>query len=326
MRRREFITALGSATAWPLILRAQPLSAPVIGFLSTRSAKDSQKVIAAFGQGLAEAGFAIPKDVSVEYRFAEGHLDRLPELAADLVNKKVTIIAAVGGASSAVAAKNASRTIPIVFVMGGDPIKLGLADSIARPGGNSTGMTIISAVLAPKRLGLLRQLVPTASALAAMVNPNTPEGQMQSIDMHDAVQALGLRLRVLEARDDKEIDNAMASLGAEKADALMVASDPVFDVNRDKIVQSVARIGIPAIYQFRDYAAAGGLMSYDPDLVDAHRQAGVYAGKILGGSKPSDLPILQPTKFQLVINLKAAKALGLDVPPTLLATADEVIE
>lgn len=326
MRRREFIAALGSATAWPLIVRAQPLVMPVIGFLSTRSPKDSGKVVAAFGQGLDEAGFTIGKAVSIEYRFAEGQLDRLPELAADLVSKKVTIIAAVGGASSAIAAKNATSTIPVVFVMGGDPVKLGLATSISRPGGNSTGMTIISALLAPKRLGLLRQLVPTASSLAAMVNPNTPEGQMQSSDMHAAAQELGLKLRFLEAADEKEIDNAFAGLGAEKADALMVGSDPVFDVHRDKIVKLAAQIGIPAIYQFRDFAAAGGLMSYDPDLVDAHRQVGVYAGKILGGAKPSDLPILQPTKFQLVINLKTAKALGLNVPSTLLATADEVIE
>ncbi len=299
---------------------------PVVGFLSTRSLKDSGKIVAAFGEGLNETGLTIGKTVSVEYRFAEGELSRLPELAADLVSKKVTIIAAVGGASSAIAAKNATSTIPIVFVMGGDPVKLGLAASIARPGGNSTGMTIISALLAPKRLGLLRQLVPNASSLATMVNPNTPEGQMQSSDMHDAVQALGLKLRVLEARDEKGIDDAFAALGAEKADALMVGSDPVFDVNRDKIVRLAARSGIPAIYQFRDYAVAGGLMSYDPDLVDAHRQVGVYAGRILEGAKPSDLPILQPTKFQLVINLKAAKALGLDVPSTMLATADEVIE
>ena len=326
MRRREFIAALSSATAWPLIVQAQTLSVPVVGFLSTRSPKDSARVVAAFGAGLGEAGFTIGKGVSVEYRFAEGQLNRLPELASDLASKKVTIIAAVGGASSAIAAKNVTATIPIVFVMGGDPVKLGLASSIARPGGNATGMTIVSALLAPKRLGLLRQLVPTAASLAAMVNPNTPEGQIQSSDMKDAAQALGLKLRVLEARDEKDIDNAFAVLGVEKADALMVGSDPVFDVNRDKIVQLAAHIGIPAIYQFRDFAAAGGLMSYDPDLVDAHRQVGVYAGKILSGAQPSDLPILQPTKFQLVINLKTAKALGLDVPSTLLATADEVIE
>ena len=326
MQRRKFIAALGSITAWPLIARAQTPLAPVVGFLSTRSSKDSGKIVAAFGEGLTEAGLTIDKTVAVEYRFAEGELSRLPELAADLVSRKVTIIAAVGGASSAIAAKNATSTIPIVFVMGGDPVKLGLAASIARPGGNATGMTIRSALLAPKRLGLLRELVPNASSLAAIVNPGTPEGQMQSSDMHDAVQALGLKLRILEARDENGIDNAFAALGAEKADALMVGSDPVFDVNRDKIVRLAARSGIPAIYQFRDYAVAGGLMSYDPDLVDAHRQVGVYAGRILEGAKPSDLPILQPTKFQLVINLKAAKALGLDVPSTMLATADEVIE
>src|SRR6201996_908463 len=222
MRRREFIAALGGVTVWPLTSRAQTPSMPVVGFLSTRSLKDSGKIVAAFGEGLGEAGLTIGKGVLVEYRFAEGQLDRLQELAADLVSKKVTIIAAVGGASSAIAAKNETSTIPIVFVMGGDPIKLQLAASIARPGGNSTGITIISSLLAPKRLGLLRQLVPTASSLAAMVNPNTPEGQMQSSDLLEAVRPLGLKLRILEARDEKGIDGAFAALSAEKADALMV--------------------------------------------------------------------------------------------------------
>jgi putative ABC transport system substrate-binding protein len=326
MKRREFITGLSAAATWPSAALAQQPAAPVIGFLSTRSAKDSGKIVAAFRNGLEAAGFTEGKNLSTEYRFAEGQLDRLPELAADLVRRPVAVLVAVGGSNSALVAKKATATIPIVFVIGGDPVGLGLASSLSRPGGNATGMTIISADLAPKRLGLLRELVPNATALAALVNPNTPEGRGQSSDMHAAAQALGLKLRILEAGDEKAIESAFATLAQDKADALLVGSDPVFDVHRDRLVALVAAAALPAIYQFRDFAAAGGLISYDPDIVDAHRQVGVYAGKILKGAKPADLPIQQPTKFQLVINLQTAKALGLTVPPTLLARADEVIE
>jgi len=326
MKRREFITGLSAAATWPSAALAQQPAAPVIGFLSTRSAKDSGKIVAAFRNGLEAAGFTEGKNLSTEYRFAEGQLDRLPEMAADLVRRPVAVLVAVGGSNSALVAKKATATIPIVFVIGGDPVGLGLASSLSRPGGNATGMTIISADLAPKRLGLLRELVPNATALAALVNPNTPEGRGQSSDMHAAAQALGLKLRILEAGDEKAIESAFATLAQDKADALLVGSDPVFDVHRDRLVALVAAAALPAIYQFRDFAAAGGLISYDPDIVDAHRQVGVYAGKILKGAKPADLPIQQPTKFQLVINLQTAKALGLIVPPTLLARADEVIE
>ena len=326
MKRRAFIAGLGSAAAWPRATRAQQPPMPVIGFLSSRSARDSIRIVAAFGKGLEEVGFSEGKNLSTEYRFAEGRLDRLPEMAADLVKWPVTVLVAVGGSTSALAARKATSTIPIVFVIGGDPVGLGLASSLARPGGNATGMTIISADLAPKRLGLLRELVPGAMALAALVNPNTPEGRGQSSDMRAAAQALGRELRILEAGDERGIENAFALLARDKADALMVGSDPVFDVHRDKLIAHIAAARLPAIYQFRDFAAAGGLMSYDPDIVDAHRQIGVYAGKILKGARPADLPVQQPTKFQLVINLKTAKALGLDVPPTLLARADEVIE
>ena len=326
MRRREFIGLIGGATVWPLAAEAQQPSMLVIGFLSSRSAKDSSKVVAAFGKGLEEVGFAEAKNLSTEYRFAEGRLDRLPELAADLVRRHVAVLVAVGGSTSALAAKAATPTIPIVFVMGGDPVGLGLAASLSRPGGNATGMTIISADLAPKRLGLLRELVPKATAFAALTNPDTPEGRGQSSDMRAAAQVLGLNLRFLEATDEKEIERAFATLTQEKADALLVGSDPVFDVHRDKLVALVAAAAIPAIYQFRDFAVAGGLMSYDPDIGDAHRQIGVYVGKILQGAKPADLPIQRPTKFQLIINLKTAKTLGLEIPPTLLARADEVIE
>jgi putative tryptophan/tyrosine transport system substrate-binding protein len=326
MRRREFITVLGGAAMWPLAARAQQSAMPVIGFLSTRSSKDSGKNVAAFKNGLEEAGFAEGKNLSAEYRFAEGKLDRLPEMADDLVRRSVAVLVAVGGSNSALAAKRATSAIPIVFVIGGDPVGLGLASSLSRPDGNATGMTIISGDLAPKRLGLLRELVPNAASFDALVNPNTPEGQTQRSDIDGAARALGLKLRILEAGDGKAIESAFATLAQDKPDALLVGSDPIFDVNRDKLVALVAAAGLPAIYQFRDFAAAGGLMSYDPDIVDAHRQVGVYTGKILKGAKPSDLPILQPTKFQLVINLKTAKTLSIEIPPTLLARADEVIE
>jgi putative tryptophan/tyrosine transport system substrate-binding protein len=326
MRRREFMTLVASATAWPLVAHAQQQAMSVIGFLSARSAKDSIRIVAAFGKGLEEAGFTEGKNLSTEYRFAEGRLDRLPELAADLARHPVAVLVAVGGSSSALAAKMATSTIPIVFVIGGDPVGLGLASSLSRPDRNATGMTIISADLAPKRLGLLRELAPNATTLAGLINPNTPEGRGQASDMHAAAQSLGLKLRILEAGDEKAIENAFVMLAQQKADALLVGSDPIFDVHRDKLVALIAAAARPAIYQFRDFAVAGGLMSYDPDIRDAHRQVGVYTGKILKGAKPADLPIQQPTRFNLVINLKTAKALGITVPPALLARADEVIE
>jgi putative ABC transport system substrate-binding protein len=326
MRRREFIGAFGAAVTWPLAARAQQPAMPVIGFLSARSAKDSIVNVAAFGKGLEEAGFAEGKNLTTEYRFAEGRLDRLPELAADLAKRQVAVLVAVGGSSSALAAKKATSTIPIVFVIGGDPVALGLSSSLSRPDGNATGMTIISADLAQKRLGLLRELVPNAAAIAALVNPDTPEGRVQLADMRAAAQSLGLNLRILEAGDEKAIEKAFATLAQDKADALLVGSDPVFDVHLDKLVTLVAAAALPAIFQFRDFAAAGGLMSYDPDIADAHRQVGVYTGKILKGAKPADLPIQQPTRFNLVLNLKTAKALGITVPAALLARADEVIE
>jgi putative ABC transport system substrate-binding protein len=323
MQRRKFIALVGGAAAWPFSANAQM---PAIGFLSSRSARDSVKVVASFGAGLREGGFTEGKNLSIEYRFADGALDRLPNMAAELVKQPISALVAVGGSNSALAAKRATSTIPIVFVIGGDPVRLGLAASLSRPGGNATGMTIISADLAPKRLGLLRELVPNAAALAALTNPNTPEGRGQASDMLTAALALGLKLRLLEAGDEKGIEAAFATLSQDKPDALLVASDPIFDVHRDKLVALVAAAAIPAIYQFRDFTAAGGLMSYDPDIVDAHRQIGIYVGKILRGALPADLPIQQPTKFQLVVNLKTAKTLGITIPPMLLARADEVIE
>jgi len=283
-------------------------------------------VVAAFEKGLGELGFSQGKNLSIDYRFADGALDRLPDMAAELAKRPLAALVAVGGSNSAMAAKRATSTIPIVFVIGGDPVRLGLAASLSRPGGNATGMTIISADLAPKRLGLLRELVPNAGTFAVLTNPNTPEGRGQASDMLTAGLALGLKLRQLEASDERAIDAVFAALSQDKPDALLIASDPIFDVHRDKLVASVAGAAIPAIYQFRDFAVAGGLMSYDPDIVDAHRQMGIYAGRILKGAVPADLPILQPTKFQLVINLRTAKTLGLAISPSLLARADEVIE
>jgi putative tryptophan/tyrosine transport system substrate-binding protein len=326
MQRRKFIGLVGAAAAWPLTAGAQQPSRPVIGFLSTRSAKDSGSLVSAFGKGLEEAGFLEGKTVSTEYRFADGALDRLAALATELIQRPVAVLVAAGGANSAVAAKTSTSTVPIVFVIGGDPVGLGLAASLSRPGGNATGMTIISADLAPKRLGLLRELVPSARAFTALINPNTPEGRGQLSDMRAAAQALGLSLRLLEASDEAGLEKAFAALVQDKPDALLIGSDPVFDVHRDKLVAMVAAAAIPAIYQFRDFTTAGGLMSYDPDIVDAYRQIGIYAGKILKGAQPADLPIQQPTKFHLVINLRTARALGLDIPGNLLARADEVIE
>jgi putative ABC transport system substrate-binding protein len=326
MHRRKFIGLIGGAVAWPLAGRAQSTAMQVIGFLSARSAKDSVRNVAAFGKGLEEAGLAEGKNLSTEYRFAEGLPDRLPELAADLVRRQVAVLVAVGGANAALVAKKATSTIPIVFVIGADPIELGLASSLSRPGGNATGMTIITADLTQKRLGLLRELVPSATALAALVNPNSPEGRAQGAEMRAAAQSLNLNLRVLEAGDGMAIESAFTTLARDKVDALLVGSDPIFSVNRDRLVALAAAAALPAIYQFRDFAAAWGLTSYDPDIVDAHRQIGVYTGKILKGAKPADLPIQQPTTFNLVLNLKTAKTLGITVPPALLARADEVIE
>ncbi|MEA2941120.1 MAG: hypothetical protein QOD09_1649 [Bradyrhizobium sp.] len=325
MKRRSFLLGAVATIRYPLAAYAQQPS-PAIGFLSTRSANDSARIVAAFWKGLGEVGFIEGKNLSVDYRFAEGRLDLLPKLAAALVDQRVAVLVTSGGSNSAVAAKASTSTIPIVFVIGGDPVRLHLAESFSRPGGNATGMTIISADLAPKRLGLLRELVPNAMTVAVLINPNTPEGKGQASDMHAAADALSLKIRLLEASDERQLHAVFAELAQNRADALLVGSDPVFDVHRDKIVELVDAVGIPAIYQFRDFVAAGGLMSYDPDLVDAHRQVGIYTGKILRGAKPADLPIQLPTKFQLVINVKKAKILRLTLPPTLLAQADEVIE
>jgi putative ABC transport system substrate-binding protein len=327
MQRRDFIAIIvGVAVALPLPTSAQQSARPIIGFLSARSANDSGRVLKAFIRGLRLAGYTEGKNLSIEYRWAEGQLDRVAELATALVRRSVTVLVAVGGANSAVAAKAATSTIPIIFVIGSDPVKLELVASFSHPGRNATGVTIFSNDLGPKRLGLLHELLPKAGTVAFLTNPNSVATKAQSLDAIGAAQALGLKLSVLKANDEKSINDAFASVVREKVDAVLVESDQIFDVYRDKLVAAAATAGVPAIYHFRDYAVAGGLISYGPDVADAYEHAGDYAGQILNGKRPADLPVLQSAKFELVINLKTAKALGVDIPPFLLARADEVIE
>lgn len=328
MRRREFITVLGGAAAWPLAARAQaPQSAlPVIGFLSSRSAGDSVSAVAAFRQGLAEVGYVEGRNVAVEFRWAEGRFDRLPALADELVRRPVAVLAPVGGYQTPRAAQAATSTIPIVFGIGEDPVKEGLVPNLNRPGGNITGATFSTALLGAKRLGLLRELAPQAEVIGLLVNQNSTQGQGQARDVQEAAQQLGQRLVVLSGGSDEEIDAAFASLARSKVGGLLVGADPSFDPKRNRLIALVAQHGVPAIYQFRDYALAGGLMSYGASITELYRQVGIYVGRVLDGNKPADMPVTLPTKFELVINLKTARALGLTIPPSLLATADEVIE
>ena len=326
MRRREFIAGFGSAAAWPVVARSQQPAWPVIGFLDAGSADASAHYAAAFRKGLSETGYVVGKDVAIEYRWAEGSFDRLPELAADLVRRQVAVIVAGGGAPAALAAKAATATIPIVFQMGDDPVKFGLVPNLNRPGGNITGESAQNAELGPKRLELLHEVVPAATTLALLVNPTNPNAETLSTDLHAAARKLGLQLQVLHTSAEPEIDTAFETLLQLQAGGLMIGHDAFFNSQSERLATLALRRAMPTIYQFREFAAAGGLMSYGTDLADSYRQTGVYASRILKGEKPGDLPILQPTKFELFINLKTAKALGLDVPPTLLARADEVIE
>jgi putative tryptophan/tyrosine transport system substrate-binding protein len=327
VKRREFITLLGGAAAvWPLAARAQQVgSLPSIGFISTRTNGDSAAVVAAFHQGLNEAGYSDRRNVTIEYRWAEEQYDRLPALAADLVRSKVSVIVSAGGDPAAQAAKAATATIPIVFVTGTDPVKAGLVGSFNRPSGNLTGVHVFLVGLGTKRLGLLHDLLPKAVQIAVPANPNLIASS-ELRDVQAAAGSLGLKLHVLRAGTESEIDNAFATMMRERADAVLVTADPFFTSRRDQIVALAARYAIPAIYELREYAAAGGLMSYGTSLTDGYRQVGVYTGKILKGAKPGDLPVLQPTKLDLVINLKTANTLGLAIPPGVLAIADEVIE
>jgi putative tryptophan/tyrosine transport system substrate-binding protein len=327
VKRREFITLVGgAAAAWPLATRAQQQTIPVIGFMSGRSLADSAKEVKAFHQGLAEAGYIEGNNVAIEYRWADGRYDGLPTLALDLVARRISVIAAVGGGASGLAAKSATSNIPIVFATGGDAVQIGLVTSINRPGGNVTGVNIIFGALGPKRLGLLHELVPATTSVGMLVNPTYPSARIEVQDVEAAGKSLGLSVHVIEARNENEIEAAFGGFVKHNPGGLLVADDPFLQSQRNRLVLLAARHALPAIYFSRDFVEAEGLMSYGPNLPDVYRLVGVYSGRILRGESAGNLPVLQPTKFELLINLKTAKALGLTVPPTLLARADEVIE
>jgi putative ABC transport system substrate-binding protein len=331
VKRRGFMATLGAAaiaSPWPPIARAQQQqkAMPVIGFLSARSLAESIPLVAAFRQGLSKTGYIEGQSVAIEYRWAEGHYDRLPAMAADLVGRKVDLIATSGGPPSAQAAKIATATIPITFALGTDPVELGLVASLARPGGNLTGVSMLMTELNAKRLELLSELVPQARVIALLVNPNYPGAERIMREVQEAAGATGVQIANLKARTEDEIDAAFTTLVQRHVDALVVGNDSFFDSRKEQIVALARRHAVAAIYDWREFPDSGGLMSYGTSLTTVYRQLGISAGKILKGAKPADLPVQQPTKFELVINLKTAKALGLTVPQSLLAQADEVIE
>jgi putative ABC transport system substrate-binding protein len=326
MKRREFIAALGGAAASaPFAVRAQP-TMPVIGFLSPRSPDESAELVAAFRRGLAETGAVEGQNLAVEYRWALGDYDRLPMLAAELVRRPVAVLVSVGGEPSALAAKAATATIPIVAVFTDDPVERGLVASLNRPGGNVTGISGLNGTLEAKRLGLLRELAPQATTLGFLLNPSFPAAARQTKDMQEAARAIGVQLHIFNAGTDLEIETAFETIAQQRIPGLVVAADTLFVTHRDRLAALATRYAVPAIYSLREFAVLGGLMSYGIDLLDLYRYVGVYAGRILKGTKPADLPVVQPTKFQLVINLKTARAFGLTIPPHVLAVADEVIE
>ena len=327
MQRREFITLLGgAAAAWPFAVQAQQPAMPIIGYMSARSPEDTVQVLEAFHKGLGEGGFVSDRNVKVVYRWARGDYSQLPTLAAELVQRSVTVLVGTGGELSARAAKEATATIPVVFAVGSDPVKAGLVQSFNRPGGNITGSVILSEAMEQKRFGILQETVPGVVLFGAIVNPNYPGAVDQMRDLERAAPKLGRQLFVAKASNDTQLDAAFAALLRERVGALLVASDPYFDTRRGRFIAFAAQNRLPAIYQFREYAFEGGLISYGPSITDAYRQVGVYVARILKGEKPADLPVLQPTKFDFVVNLKTAKTLGLIVPPTLVARADEVID
>jgi putative tryptophan/tyrosine transport system substrate-binding protein len=325
VRRREFMALLGgAAAAWPVVARAQQPPMPVVGFLRSTSPADSTNFVTAFGQGLKEAGFVEGQNVVIEYRWAEGQNERLPALVADLIRRKVAVI--VGAGVAMLAANAATTTVPIVFASGGDPVQDGLVASLNRPGGNVTGVVFTSSELGAKRLELLRQLVPKATTIAVLVNPHLPNTQRERSEVQAAAQAIGQQLLILDVSSDPEIETAFATFVQRGAGALLVGSGPFLFSNSERVVALAARHAIPAIYALREPVVASGLMSYGTSQSDAYRQVGIYAGRILKGEKPADLPVMQSTRFELVLNLKTAKTLGLEIPANLLALADEVIE
>jgi ABC-type uncharacterized transport system substrate-binding protein len=325
IERRKFLATLGGAAAWPVAASAQQAAMPVIGFLSSRSPSESTGVVAAFRQGLGEMGFVEGRNLAIAFRWAEGHYDRLPALAAELVGLPVTLLFAAGGPPAAFAAKAATSTIPIVFSAVGDPVELGLVPSLNKPGGNITGMAVFASALGAKRIELAKELIPSISVVSYLLNPSHPRFKIEPTAGLSTARALGIELRVINASSETELDLSFTSL-KQGVDVLIVAADPFFDSQRERIVALATRHGVAALYAWREYVLAGGLMSYGTDLPDSYRQAATYAGRILKGENAANLPVMQPTKFQLAVNLKTARALGLIVPPTLLARADEVIE
>ena len=325
MKRRNFLAGL-VGIAWPLTALAQQPAMPVVGFLNSASPQPLENYVAGFRAGLKETGYVDGQNVAIEFRWAEGHYDRLPGMAADLVRRKVAVLVATGGSPAVLAAKAATTTVPIVFTIGGDPVRLGIVTSLSRPGGNMTGVDMFVNQMETKRLGLLRALVPKADLIAILLNPNNPFATGQMREVQEAARAHGQQIHILPASSESEINTAFATVVQLHPAAMLVCGDPFFNSQRDKIIALAAQHAIPAIYEQREHALAGGLMSYGTSLSDGYRQAGIYVGRIINGEKPADLPVLQSIKFEFVINLKTAKALGIEVPPNLAAEADETIE